>query len=99
MSSQNSTAEDIREKASSAYDTMANTIAPTSQNEGSYDPSQDKNNFAKDTHGNTFRKGDFKDQLNEAANGGQNQESARQEGIVDKGKPCCPAYCECVWLC
>ena len=49
--------------------------------------SEDLSNFSTDAHGNTFKKGDFKDKLNQAAtNGGLNQPPSSGEGVVDKGQ-------------
>lgn len=78
MSHQPSTAETVKSTANSAYDTVAKTIVPESED---YDPNQDKANFKKDAHGNTVKKGDLKDKLNEAALGG----SGEKEGYVEKG--------------
>ncbi|KAI9648143.1 hypothetical protein NHQ30_002775 [Ciborinia camelliae] len=69
MSSQPSTLDSIKNTASSAYETVANSVSATSPN-GEYDRDPDKNKVGKDAHGNRFRKGDFKDKLNQAAYGG-----------------------------
>jgi hypothetical protein len=87
MSSQNTTAESIKETTDSAIDSMSKTISSTSQNGAYDDPGQDKNDVAKDIHGNVFKKGDFKDQLNQAATGGLRGEDGSNEdgGVVEKG--------------
>lgn len=84
MSHQPSTVDTIKDNALSAYETVANTVTPASQRQD-YDPNKDVNNFKTDDHGNTVKKGDFKDQLNEAAHGGPPK---RQESMVEKGMPC-----------
>jgi len=80
MSHQPSTTEQLKNTASSTYDTVASRIAPEEKNPG-YDPDKDTQNFKKDEHGNTVKKGGYKDKLNEAAMGGETNE----EGLVDKG--------------
>ncbi|APA09403.1 hypothetical protein sscle_05g041730 [Sclerotinia sclerotiorum 1980 UF-70] len=80
MSSSLSTVDSLKNTASSAYETVANSLSATSKN-GEYDPAQDKNNVGKDAHGNKFRKGDFKDQLNQAAYGGPPE---KEESFTEK---------------
>ncbi|KAF4625261.1 hypothetical protein G7Y89_g12908 [Cudoniella acicularis] len=87
MSHQPSTAESLKNSASNAYSAVVNTVVPSSssQNTGEdYDPNKNAANFAKDTHGNTFKKGDYKDQLNQAAHGGTKQPE-KGESYVEKG--------------
>ncbi|KAA8574940.1 hypothetical protein EYC84_004175 [Monilinia fructicola] len=81
MSSQPSTIDSLKSTASSAYETVANSVSATSQN-GEYDPDQDKNFVGKDSHGNKFRKGDYKDKLNQAALGGPPE---KEESLTEKG--------------
>ncbi|TAQ87865.1 hypothetical protein B7494_g3829 [Chlorociboria aeruginascens] len=69
MSSQPNTTEKIKEFASNATNTLADTISPPHKRP-SYDASKDETNFEKDDHGNVYRKGDYKHQLSEAAKGG-----------------------------
>ena len=88
MSSQPSTLESLKDTAFSAYETVANGVTATSQ-KGEGDPEQGKNNIGKDAHGNKFRKGDFKDQLNQAACGGPPE---KEESFTEKGRhitQCC----------
>ena len=80
MSSQPSTVESLKNTAASAADTVSNTLSSEDPN---YDPNKDKNNFAKDAHGNIHKKGDFKDQLNVAANGGPKKP---EESYIEKGE-------------
>jgi hypothetical protein len=82
MSHQPSTTDKVKDAASSAYESLVNTVSPVSENQGKYDPDKDKSNFAKDSHGNIFKKGDYKDKLNEAARGSPPQ---AEEGYVEKG--------------
>ncbi|EDN95995.1 predicted protein [Sclerotinia sclerotiorum 1980 UF-70] len=82
MSSSLSTVDSLKNTASSAYETVANSLSATSKN-GEYDPAQDKNNVGKDAHGNKFRKGDFKDQLNQAAYGGPPE---KEESFTEKAQ-------------
>jgi hypothetical protein len=84
MSSQPSTGEKIKQSANSAIDSVSSTASAT---DPSYNPDKDKNNFAKDDHGNTFKKGDYKDQLNQAAHGKLNGEPEKpQESYLEKCK-------------
>ncbi|KAJ8065988.1 hypothetical protein OCU04_005085 [Sclerotinia nivalis] len=80
MASSPSTIDSLKNTASSTYETIANSLSTTSKN-GEYDPDQDKNNVGKDAHGNKFRKGDFKDQLNRAAYGGPPE---KEESFTEK---------------
>ena len=64
---------------------MESVSSTASASDPNYNPDKDKNNFAKDDHGNTFKKGDYKDQLNQAAHGGPNNGPEKQEGYLDKG--------------
>lgn len=80
MSHQPSTVDNIKDTANSAYETVTNTVAPAAK--GDYDPDKDKTNFKKGAHGNTVKKGDLKDKLNEAALGGPPE---REESYVEKG--------------
>ncbi|RAL59919.1 hypothetical protein DID88_000545 [Monilinia fructigena] len=80
MSSQPSTINSLKSTASSAYETVANSVSATSRN-GEYDPDQDKNFVGKDSHGNKFRKGDYKDKLNQAAFGGPPE---KEESLTEK---------------
>ncbi|KAE9366142.1 hypothetical protein N431DRAFT_549121 [Stipitochalara longipes BDJ] len=79
MSHQPSAIDTIKRTTNSAYETVTNTVAPTEQSE--YNPDKDKTNFKKDAHGNTVKKGDLKDKLNEAAFGGPPE---KEESYVDK---------------
>ncbi|ESZ97285.1 hypothetical protein SBOR_2313 [Sclerotinia borealis F-4128] len=82
MSSQPSTIDSLKNTVSSVYETVANSVSATSQNDG-YDPNQDKNQIGKDAHGNKFRKGDFKDKLNQAARSGrpEKEESSTEKAL------------------
>ncbi|KAG4425906.1 hypothetical protein IFR04_000850 [Cadophora malorum] len=80
MSHQPSTVESIKDTANIAYESIATTSRPRQQN-GDYDPKQDKANFKKDTHGNTVEKGGLKDKLDEAATGGP---GPKQESYIQK---------------
>jgi hypothetical protein len=73
MSNQPSSSEALKSTASSAASTVSQTVTPGDPN---YDPNKDKDNFTKDNftkdvHGNTMKKGDYKDQLSAAATGGE----------------------------
>lgn len=81
MSHQPSTVESIKDTANIAYESIATTSRPRQQN-GDYDPKQDKANFKKDTHGNTVEKGGLKDKLDEAATGGP---GPKQESYIQRG--------------
>jgi hypothetical protein len=80
MFHQSSTVDNIKSTANSAYETVTDTIAPTTQ--GGYDPDKDETNFGKDIHRNTIKKGDLKDKLNEAALSGPRKV---EESYVGKG--------------
>ena len=82
MSSQPSTLDSLKDTASSAAQTVSDTVKPADPN---YDPNKDKDNFTKDIHGNTLKKGDYKHQLTEAAMGGPPQ---KEETMVEKGQRC-----------
>jgi hypothetical protein len=82
MSSQPSTSEKIKQTANSAIDSVSSTASAADPN---YDPNKDKNNFAKDDLGNKFKKGDYKDQLNQAAHGGPKTEEEKPQGYLEKG--------------
>lgn len=86
MSSQPSTTESIRDSAKSTYESVANAATSSTQDKTNYDPNADPLNFSKDAHGNTFKKGDYKDQLNQAANAEREEPPA--PGFVDKGESC-----------
>lgn len=89
MSSQPTTVEKAKDTANAAYESVANTVAGTSsdpRNQPGYNPNQDPSNFDQDAHGNTFKKGDFKDQLNRAATEDSNKGSKKPDGIVETGK-------------
>jgi len=81
MSHQPSTIDTIKDSAASAYETVTKKF--TAQEPS--DPSQDPSNYAKDAHGNPFRKGDFKDQLNAAATGTKPKGEEGGDGLVEKG--------------
>ena len=80
MSHRSSAVDNLRSTANSAYETVANTVAPAEQ--GKYNPDQDKTNFKKDAHGNTVKNDDLKDKSNEAALGGPLE---KEESYVEKG--------------
>jgi hypothetical protein len=80
MSHQPSAIDNIKSTTSSAYETVTSTINPTEQ--GEYDPDKDKSNFKRDAHGNTVKKGDLKDKVNDAALGGPLE---KEESFVEKG--------------
>lgn len=82
MSHQSSATESLKNKAESVVESVQNTVAPP-QADPNYNENKDINNFAKDAHGNTFKKGDYKDQLNQAAHGGPKPD--REEEYVEKG--------------
>ena len=77
MSSQPSTIDNVKDSATSTYSSLADgATTSSSQNQNpNYDPNADSSNFSKDAHGNTFKKGDYKDQLNQAATGDLNKET------------------------
>ncbi|TVY33171.1 hypothetical protein LSUB1_G008390 [Lachnellula subtilissima] len=79
MSHQPSTTEQLKNTATSTYNDVTSKIAPEEKKPG-YDPDKDTRNFKKDEHGNTVKKGDYKDKLNEAAMGRETNE----EGLVEK---------------
>lgn len=83
MSHQPSTTDNIKNTANSAYESVINTVTP-SNDKSNYNPDQDKANFKKDAHGNTVKKGDFKDQLNDAAFGGPKEP---EPTYIEKGTP------------
>ena len=80
MSHQPSAIDNIKSTTSSAYETVTSTINPTEQ--GEYDPDKDKSDFKRDAHGNTVKKGDLKDKVNDAALGGPLE---KEESFVEKG--------------
>lgn len=84
MSSQPSTVESIKNSANSTYESVANAASLSAQDKTNYDPNADPSNFSKDAHGNTFKKGDYKDQLNQAAIAEKKEPPAG--GVVDKGE-------------
>jgi hypothetical protein len=75
----------LKDNVSSTYnavsDKVSDTITPDSKKEP-YDPNTDKANFRRGDFGNTVKKGDLKDQLNEAACGSPKKP---EEGYVEKG--------------
>ncbi|TVY36329.1 hypothetical protein LOCC1_G007916 [Lachnellula occidentalis] len=79
MSHQPSTTSQLKNTASSTYHTVASKITPDDKKPG-YDPNKDTRNFTKDAHGNTVKKGDYKDKLNEAAMG----RDTNEVGLVEK---------------
>jgi len=80
MSHQPSAIDHLKSTTNSAYETVTNPVAPTV--EGDDGPDKDKSNVKKDAHGNTVKKSDLKDQLNEAATGGP---PGKEETLVEKG--------------
>ncbi|PQE33996.1 hypothetical protein CJF32_00002831 [Rutstroemia sp. NJR-2017a WRK4] len=80
MSSQQSTLESVRDTASSTIETVANAVSTTPAGDGA---PKEEDKVGKDSHGNKFKKGDFKDKLNEAAHGGppQKEPSFTEKGI------------------
>lgn len=78
MSQQPSVADNVKDTASSVYQPVPTSGSSSDPN---YDDDKDKTNFKKDLHGNPVKKGDLKDQLNEAAMGSP----ARQESYIEKG--------------
>jgi hypothetical protein len=82
MSHQPSAIDNIKSTTSSAYETVTSTINQTEQ--GEYDPDKEKSNFKRDVHGNTVKKGDLKDKLNNAALGGppEKEESFFETGAL-----------------
>jgi len=84
MSSQPSTLDQVKDKASNAYESVSNTISSTEQKANPaehYNEDKDPANFTKDFPGNVVKKGDFKDKLNEAAVGGPEEP---KESFVEK---------------
>ncbi|TVY14900.1 hypothetical protein LARI1_G008528 [Lachnellula arida] len=81
MSHQPSTTSQLANTASTTYNTVTSKSAPDEKKPG-YDPDKDPRNFTKDAHGNTAKKGGYKDQLNEAAMGGE----MGGEGLVEKAQ-------------
>ncbi|KAM3080049.1 hypothetical protein ACMFMF_003462 [Clarireedia jacksonii] len=79
MSSQQSTLESVRDTASSAIETITNAVSTTPA--GNQAP-KEEDEVGKDSHGNKFKKGDFKDKLNEAAHGGPPQ---KEPSLMEKG--------------
>jgi hypothetical protein len=92
MSHQPSTTDNIKNTANSAYESIANTVTPSNEKED-YEPDQDKTNFKEDVHGNTVKKGDFKDQLNDAAFGGSKEP---ERSYVEKGAVRAPCMLQSV---
>ncbi|KAM3075587.1 hypothetical protein ACMFMG_007724 [Clarireedia jacksonii] len=80
MSSQQSTLESVRDTASSAIETITNAVSTTPA--GNQAP-KEEDEVGKDSHGNKFKKGDFKDKLNEAAHGGPPQ---KEPSLMEKGR-------------
>jgi hypothetical protein len=80
MSSQQSTLESVRDTASSTIETVANAVSTTPA--GNEAP-KEEDKVGKDSHGNKFKKGDFKDKLNEAAHGGPPQ---KEPSFTEKGR-------------
>lgn len=70
MSHQPSTTEQLKEKAQTAYDTIARTVAPSSTEASGKDKSgaeAKRREFTKDSQGQTCQRGDYQDQLSQAA--------------------------------
>ncbi|RDL41210.1 uncharacterized protein BP5553_01189 [Venustampulla echinocandica] len=82
MSHQPSTIDAIKATASSTYETITNKF--TAQDPPP-NPDKDPSNYAQDAHGNTFRKGDLKDQLNAAATGTKPEGQKSGDSLVEKG--------------
>jgi hypothetical protein len=80
MSTKPSVLDTLKDTASTAARTVSDAVKPAEPN---YDPNKDKTNFTKDVHGNTMRKGDYKDQLSEAAMGGG--PPRKEDGVFEKG--------------
>lgn len=77
MSSQPSTVDSLKDKASSAYETVAGAVQP-SQDSKSKGPE-----LIRDVQGQYGVKGDYKDQLNQASMG--QPPPQKGEGYVEKG--------------
>lgn len=77
MSSQPSQLDIAKDKASGAYETVINKVQDTK------DPKAAGPELTKDANGQTIKKGDFRDQLNEASKPQPQKEEA--ESFVDKG--------------
>ncbi|KAE8452470.1 hypothetical protein EG329_000372 [Mollisiaceae sp. DMI_Dod_QoI] len=82
MSNQPSTVDNIKSTVNLAYESVTNTITSRTDEQGDYDSNNDRANFKKDAHGNTVKKGDLKDKLNEAAFGGPKEP---EQTYVEKG--------------
>ncbi|RDW68424.1 hypothetical protein BP5796_09081 [Coleophoma crateriformis] len=76
MSSQPSTVDTVKNTASSAYKTVANVVQP------SQDSRPQGPELTKDAQGQACKKGDYKDQLNQAT---MNKQPQEKEGYIEKG--------------
>ncbi|CAG8982151.1 hypothetical protein HYALB_00003243 [Hymenoscyphus albidus] len=82
MSHQPSTLDQIKTTAANTATSLQNTL--NKETNPSYNPNHDPENFAKDSMGNRFMKGDMKDALNEAALGKPRSGGEGGEGVVGK---------------
>lgn len=97
MSHQPSTADQLKEKLSSTYETIASTIAPSPTEDQSPDAVK-KREITKDDQGQACTKDSYRDQLNKAARG-ESSIKQEEETIVSKGtrspvpRGTCPKFC------
>lgn len=82
MSHQPSTTEQLIEKSKTAYNTIAHTIAPSTQTESTHEVK--KRDLAKDDQGQACKKDSYQDQLNKAARGPTTMEQ-EEKTIIEKG--------------
>jgi hypothetical protein len=88
MSHQPSTVDNIKAGANEAYESITGTLDPSQQQErpGS------KKHIRTDDQGQPCEKGDFKDQLNQAAQGsGRSEDDVKEPSYIEKGT-CIPVF-------
>jgi hypothetical protein len=89
MSSQPTDTQKAKDAAANTIQSVSNTITGNSndpRSQPNYDEDKDPRNFDTDAHGNKFKKGDFKDQLNKAATSSDdNTAEAGKGGILETG--------------
>lgn len=102
MSSQPTDTQKAKDTAANAISSVSQTITGSSddpRDQPDYDEDKDPRNFDTDAHGNKFKKGDFKDQLNRAATSSDSDgpDGNGQGGIVEKSESTSPslAICHC----
>jgi len=89
MSSQPTDTQKAKDAAANTIQSVSNTLTGVSndpRSQPNYDEDKDPRNFDTDAHGNTFKKGDFKDQLNRAATSSTSSSDASIGASGGEGK-------------